>query len=277
MTTIVHLSDLHFGRVEPAVVEALPAAVARDRPHLVVVSGDLTQRARRSQFAAARRFLDQLPSPRLVVPGNHDVPLYDVVRRFLAPLRRYRRMIDDDLTPTYVDDALVVRGVNTARATTTNGRIARADIDALERWFVAAGDGRLRVLVAHHPFAPLAPGGHVVGRSADALVAAATACVDLILGGHLHVGQAPDPLAANPALGRRIVVLLAGTATSTRRRSEPNAYNVIRYEPPDRLSATVRTWTGEGFAATTTRAWARAADGWRPEAEAAGSARLTWP
>ena len=106
-------------------------------------------------------------------------------------------------------------------------------------------------------------------------MAAATACVDLILGGHLHVGQAPDPLAANPALGRRIVVLLAGTATSTRRRSEPNAYNVIRYEPPDRLSATVRTWTGEGFAATTTRAWARAADGWRPEA--ARSARLTWP
>lgn len=268
MRTIVHLSDLHFGRVDPAIVEALRGDVERERPDLVVVSGDLTQRARRAQFVAARRFLDQLPSPQLVVPGNHDVPLYDVARRFFAPLGRYRRMIEADLAPTYVDDALAVRGINTARSTTVQGRVAREEMAALQHWFARTGGGRLRVLVGHHPFAPVAAGGPVVGRNAEALAAAAAAGVDVILGGHVHVGRAPDPLATHATLPRRMVVLVAGTATSTRRRGEPNGYNVLRYEPPDRLSATVRTWMGEVFAEATARAWIRVADGWRPERDA---------
>jgi 3',5'-cyclic AMP phosphodiesterase CpdA len=265
MKTIVHLSDLHFGRADPAVVAALPGDVERDRPDLVVVSGDLTQRARQAQFVAARRFLDRLPSPQLVVPGNHDVPLYDVVRRFLAPLGRYRRMIEADLAPTYLDDALAVLGINTARSTSVQGRVAREDMAALRHWFARSGGGRLRVLVGHHPFAPVSAGGPVVGRNAEALAAAAAAGVDVILGGHVHVGRAPDPLATHATLPRRMVVLVAGTATSTRRRGEPNGYNVLRYLPPDRLSATVRTWMGEAFAEATARAWIRVADGWRPE------------
>lgn len=265
MKTIVHLSDLHFGRVDPAIVAELRGDVARADPDLVVVSGDLTQRARRGQFVAARRFLDQLPSPQLVVPGNHDVPLYDVVRRFLAPLGRYRRIIEADRASTYVDDALAVRGINTARSTTVDGRVAREEMAALQDWFSRTGGGRLRVLVGHHPFAPVSPGGPIVGRSAEALAAAAAARVDVILGGHVHVGRAPDPLATHPALRQRMVVLVAGTATSTRRRGEPNGYNVLRYEPPDRLYATVRTWMGEAFAEAAARVWFRVADGWRPE------------
>jgi 3',5'-cyclic AMP phosphodiesterase CpdA len=260
--TIVHLSDLHFGRVDRAIVAALLGDVERQRPDLVVVSGDLTQRARKAQFAAARRFIDRLPSPKLIVAGNHDVPLYDVVRRFLSPLGRYRRMLTGDLTPTYVDDALAVRGINTARATAIDGRVAHEDIDAAGRWFASVGDARLRVLVAHHPFAPVAAGGPVVGRSVMALEAAAAAAVDLILGGHVHVGAAPDALVHDPELRRRIVLLTAGTATSTRRRGEPNSYNVVRYDAPDRLSASVRTWTASAFADRTARAWVRTADGW---------------
>jgi 3',5'-cyclic AMP phosphodiesterase CpdA len=267
MKTIVHLSDLHFGRVDPAIVAELRGDVMRAHPDLVVVSGDLTQRARGAQFVAARRFLDQLPSPQLVVPGNHDVPLYDVARRFLAPLGRYRRMIEADLTPTYIDDALAVRGINTARSTTVDGRVAREEMAALQHWFSRTGGGRLRVLVGHHPFAPISAGGPVVGRSAEALAAAAAAGVDVILGGHVHVGRAPDPLAAQPTLLHRMVVLVAGTATSTRRRGEPNGYNVLRYEPPDWLSATVRTWMGEAFAEAAARAWIRVADGWLPESD----------
>jgi 3',5'-cyclic AMP phosphodiesterase CpdA len=270
MKTIVHLSDVHFGRVDPAIVAALPAAVERDQPDLVVVSGDLTQRAREAQFVAARRFLDQLPSPQLVVPGNHDVPLYDVARRILSPLGRYRRLIQADLTPTYVDDALAVRGINTARATTMHGRVAREEMAALQEWFARAGEGRLRVLVGHHPFAPVLVGGPVVGRSAEALAAAAAARVDVILGGHFHVGRAPDPLATHPTLRHRMVVLVAGTATSTRRRGERNSYNVVRYESPDRLSATVRSWTGVAFTDTAVRTWIRGSDGWHAERDACG-------
>ena len=99
MRTIVHVSDLHFGRVDPALLEPLHDAVHELQPDLLVVSGDLTQRARRAQFAAARDFLAGLPQPRIVVPGNHDVPLYDVARRFLAPLARFRRSIEADEFP----------------------------------------------------------------------------------------------------------------------------------------------------------------------------------
>jgi len=125
MRTLVHLSDLHFGRVDPALVEPLIQLVGRIRPDVVVVSGDLTQRARTEQFKEARRFLDSLPAPQIVVPGNHDVPLHNVVSRFLQPLDKYRRYITDDLEPFYVDDAIAVLGINTARSLTIKrGRVS---------------------------------------------------------------------------------------------------------------------------------------------------------
>ena len=95
--------------------------VAQLKPDLVVVSGDLTQRARIEQFKEARRFLDSLPSPQIVVPGNHDVPLYDVLSRFARPLARYRRYITEDLEPFYADDEIAVLGLNTARSLTIKG------------------------------------------------------------------------------------------------------------------------------------------------------------
>src|SRR5438128_266924 len=124
MKKIVHLSDLHFGRVDAALVEPLVRAVAGAAPDLIVVSGDLTQRARSSQFREARAFLGRLPRPQVVVPGNHDVPLYDVVERFRRPLEKFRRHITDDLEPFYEDDEMVVAGVNTARSLTRKyGRV----------------------------------------------------------------------------------------------------------------------------------------------------------
>jgi len=114
--TIVHLSDLHFGRIDPSLLEPLRRAVTDSQPDLTVISGDFTQRARRSQFAAAREFLDSLKMTTLVVPGNHDIPLFDVVERFAAPLTRYRQFIAAELEPEYEDDEMIVIGVNTARA-----------------------------------------------------------------------------------------------------------------------------------------------------------------
>src|SRR5687767_83793 len=125
MTTIAHLSDLHFGRHDPVLADVLVTQLGKTRPDLIVISGDLTQRARRSQFAAARDFLRRLPGPVLIVPGNHDVPLYDVMRRFLQPLGRYRRYICADLEPFFCDSQIAVLGINTARsATFSNGRIS---------------------------------------------------------------------------------------------------------------------------------------------------------
>src|SRR5918999_2781193 len=115
MKKIVHLSDLHFGRIDAGLVGPLVEAVNEVEPSLVVVSGDLTQRARSEQFKEARDFLDRLPKPQVVVPGNHDVPLYDVYSRFARPLDKWRRFISEEVEPVYEDEELVVAGVNTAR------------------------------------------------------------------------------------------------------------------------------------------------------------------
>src|SRR6185503_12471780 len=101
MRTIAHISDVHFGRTDPAVVEGLIKDLSEREPSLLVVSGDFTQRARERQYAAAAAFLKRLPAPQLVVPGNHDIPLFDIVRRFFFPLARYRRHITADLRPAY--------------------------------------------------------------------------------------------------------------------------------------------------------------------------------
>src|SRR5882672_7941733 len=130
MRSIVHLSDIHFGRVDAAVVGPLIETINQIAPDVVAVSGDLTQRARSRQFIEARAFLDELPKPQIVVPGNHDVPLHNVFTRFARPLAKYRRYINEDLRPFYHDEELAVLGVNTARSLTIKGgRINEEQID----------------------------------------------------------------------------------------------------------------------------------------------------
>ena len=129
MRTLLHFSDLHFGRVDESLVEPLVAAACALAPDLVVVSGDSPRRARRRQFRAARKFLARLPEPRLVLPGNHDIPLRDVLRRFVSPLGRYRGYISRDLAPFYRDEEIAVLGINRARSLTSKyGRINERQI-----------------------------------------------------------------------------------------------------------------------------------------------------
>ncbi len=265
MKTIAHLSDLHFGREEPRVVEALLADLADLRPTVVAVSGDLTQRARVAQFRAARAFLDRIPAPRVVVPGNHDVPLYDVARRFLSPLGRYERIVTPDLSPVYADDALYVAGVSTARSLTwKEGRISLAQIEDLRRRFCGDGAGRLHVLVAHHPLA--APADHprlrVAGRSGRALRALAECHLEVLLTGHLHRranGELERPV---ERLARSILAFHAGTATSVRLRDEPNSYNWLEVDGP-RIVLAVRSFDGAAFRTVQRRVFERRDDGWR--------------
>src|SRR5215210_7003367 len=121
MPRIAHLSDLHFGAHDEQLVAAVEQRIGELKPDLVVISGDFTQRATTDQFKEACRFLERLREAGhevLGVPGNHDVPLYDVLRRFLSPLSRYRRYIDETLCPFHELAGAAVLGINTARSAT---------------------------------------------------------------------------------------------------------------------------------------------------------------
>ena len=242
MRTIVHLSDLHFGRVDAALLDPLVDAVVRARPDVVAISGDLTQRARNIQFLEARAFLDRLPTPQIVVPGNHDVPLYDVVRRFAGPLRRFRRHISRDLAPFHCDDTMAVIGINTARSLTfKNGRINARQVETVAQRFAGLPESILRVVVTHHPFDLPGKGeeNDVVGRSSSAMHTFAECGVDLFLSGHMHQSHVSNTTRRYAIAGHSALIVQAGTASSTRGRGESNAFNVIRIEP---TRIAVETW-----------------------------------
>ena len=256
MRTIVHISDLHFGRVDPAVLAPLAQAIAACAPDLVVVSGDLTQRARKAQFRAAAVYLGTLPTPQLVVPGNHDVPLYDVLRRFLSPLGRFRRYISQDPFPYYQDAEIAVIGINTARSLAfKGGRINREQVAEVERRFRGLPEAVTRIVVSHHPFDIPGDGDErdVVGRARMAMQAFSGCGVDLFLSGHLHHSHSGDTAARYDIDGFAALVIQAGTATSTRGRGEANAFNIIR--------------VGVADMALETMAWVPARGAFAPAAE----------
>jgi 3',5'-cyclic AMP phosphodiesterase CpdA len=234
MRLIVHLSDIHFGRLHPSLVEPLVSAITELRPDLLAVSGDLTQRARRREFADARRFLDAMPVPRLVLPGNHDVPLYNVVTRFLTPLARYKTAITSDLSPVYRDDEMIVVGVNTARSFTwAEGRINGQQVDEIVRILAGVPADVIRVVVTHHPFD--LPEGvreqRLLGGAAMAMEKLAAANADLFLAGHLHISHVGHTAARYKIAGHSALVVQAGTV-STRSRGEQPSFNVLRIERP---------------------------------------------
>jgi 3',5'-cyclic AMP phosphodiesterase CpdA len=262
---IAHISDLHFGTEDAGLEEALLRDLAAVHPSLIAVSGDLTQRARRAEFAAARAFLARLPAPRVVVPGNHDIPLFDLWRRFVSPLARYHEFIDAEADPFYTDDEVAVQGLNTARSNTwKDGRISEAQIADLRSRLCALPEGLFKVVVTHHPFVPppRAKVPALVGRGLRALQAAADCGVELLLAGHLHEGYNADVRTTHVSLTRSMIVLHAGTALSRRRRGEPNAYNLVTVDPP-RLTLQVRSFTAEGFVMSATTEYVKEGEEWR--------------
>ena len=227
MRTLVHLSDLHFGRVDEALLAPLTRRIHELAPQLVVVSGDLTQRARRAQFAQARAFLDALPRPQLVVPGNHDNSLHNPFKRFLRPMGDYRRYIDAELEPTYADEEIAVIGVNTAWVLSKDGRVSRRRQALLRERVRAQRADVVRIVVTHHPF-------DVAGA-------------DLLLSGHLHVAHAGAVAPRVRQAGSTAVRVQAGTATSYRLRGEANSFNVIRVQAPG-VEVRSERWSAEAGA-----------------------------
>jgi 3',5'-cyclic AMP phosphodiesterase CpdA len=267
MRTIAHISDLHFGRLDDKVAEGLVADLAERNPSVLVVSGDFTQRAREGQFTRAAAYLKRLPTPQVVVPGNHDVPLYDLFRRIFFPLAKYRRLISRDLRPLYRDDELMVLGINTARSFThKSGWISEEQLLDVKARVCGVSPSVVKVVVTHHPFIPppREPRADVIRRGATYLDELADCGVDLLLAGHLHLAYHDDLRSHYKSAKRSILSIQAGTATSTRRRGEPNAYNWITVSP-DLCTVSVRAWCKEKFEESLITRYARVNGDWHRE------------
>lgn len=235
---ILHVSDLHFGPPYlPRVGEALVDVAPKLDPDLLVVSGDFTQRAKPEQFQAAAEFLQRLPDlPRVVVPGNHDVPLYRIKERLTEPHRHYRHYIRDELNTVYQTDRIIVVGLDSTapRSAISNGRLHQAKLDFCRRALREVDRDTIKVVVAHHHFTPAPDYLHdqtmpKARRAVDLFVELG---VDVILGGHLHRAFIGNTLDFYPAAGREhgIVIAQCGTTTSRRgrgREQEKNSFNEI--------------------------------------------------
>ena len=265
MKTLVHLSDLHFGRVDRTVADALAELIARLGPQVVAVSGDLTQRARRSQFRDARRFLDSLPQPRVVVPGNHDIPLFNLPARFLNPLGGYRRYISANLQPVHADSEIAVLGLNTTRATSLKGgAVQYDDVPSMCEVLGRLSADAVKIVVGHHPFGEGHPGTALEGRpDARAIAQLAHAGADVFLTGHRHLSYTGHTAERYDISGRAAIVVEAGTATSTRRRGEANAFNLLHIDP-GHVAVERFEWQPAGgvFAVADAKRFERSSQGW---------------
>lgn len=238
MSLVLQISDTHFGTEQRPVMRALRRLVIRERPQLLILSGDITQRAQPRQFRNARRFLDSLPVPaRLVLPGNHDIPLLNVALRMFAPYANHRREFGHELEPEFEAEDLLVIGVNTTRFWRhVDGTVGAAQLRRVAERLRGATQAQLRIVVTHQPVdVPTPRDEHNLLRGhREAVRTWAEAGADLILGGHIHLPYVRSLKDPQGPLSRRVWCVQAGTALSTRlRRGAPNSVNLIRHSQGD--------------------------------------------
>ncbi len=268
MRTIAHISDLHFGSDEPLVTRDLVASVSQANPDLVVLSGDFTQRATRDQFERARQFVEQLPQPRLVVPGNHDMPLFNIFARLFWPYSNYEKFIRPlgVANARFVDDEIALIGLNTARRFTgKNGRVSKEQVEAVRAFFADIPDDVFQIVVTHHPLgqADNEVFLELAFRAELAVNALVTSKVHILLSGHHH-----------RALGGKIeetddrhqaLIVYAGTANSTRlREGDGNTYNLLRLDWPNAEIMVMRWVPGTGFVPGRQSQYVYANERWSP-------------
>lgn len=257
MTRIVHLSDPHFGTVPQGLGERLAACVAGLSPDVVVLSGDLTQRALPGQYRAAGRFLSELGGQVLVVPGNHDAPLWNLFARVFDPWRNWRRFVARPLEAVVEADGAVVIGLNSANPRVwKDGRVTEAQLDGL-RDAARRARGRRLVLALHHPPAPPEGERPSLAGAAELVAVCQEIGVEMVLSGHLHFTHAaPVPWA------RDILAVQAGTCLSSRMRNDGNAFTVLDLVPVG-VTVTHHRLAADGrFVADASTMWRRGAEGW---------------
>ncbi|MGW8193310.1 MAG: metallophosphoesterase family protein [Desulforhopalus sp.] len=239
MLILAHISDLHFGREDPRLISALLQSIEKINPQLVVISGDLTQRARKREFLAARAFIETLARPHIVVAGNHDIPAYNLTERFLSPWRKWYRYLGYNLQPkTRTDDCIAV-GINTVRRSGSfldwsRGRVSDEQVRLMVGYFNKGDEDKMRVVVAHHPFwlPDEYSHRHLVGGRDRAFTSIKQAGGDIILSGHVHL--------AYTHLLEGVIISHAGTAISNRLTAGiRNSFKVVR---GDRKMVGVETW-----------------------------------
>ena len=236
MKKLLQVSDTHFGTVQPKVMQALEALADAQRPDVLVLSGDITQRANVRQFAQARAFCDRLAIPQMLsLPGNHDVPLFNLYQRLFQPYARYLRYFGPDLEPVLSIPWLSLIGVKTTRRWRhKNGEISAAQIERVLQQLRLAGPVQLRVVVVHQPVhVPRPEDEHDRLRGWEPAVRAwAAAGADIVMGGHIHLPYVSELSGHVPRLGRRMWCVQAGTALSSRvRREAPNSVNLLCHDP----------------------------------------------
>jgi 3',5'-cyclic AMP phosphodiesterase CpdA len=234
MIRLLQISDTHFGTERPEVMAAIRELSHAQKPELVILSGDITQRARRAQFAAARAFTDQLNAPLLSVPGNHDLPLFNVLARVSNPYRNYRRYFGEELEPEFETDQMLVIGVNSTRpGRHKNGELTDAQIERVARRLCQASPEQLRVVVQHHPVRAIEESDThnlMIGRE-KAIPAWVDAGMDLVLAGHIHLPYVLPLYGKQGGEGRQAWTVQAGTAVSERLRGNiSNSVNLISYQ-----------------------------------------------
>ena len=233
MTTLLQISDPHFGTEQTPVVQAL-LELARDHaPELVVLSGDITQRARRSQFSAARRFVDRLKPPALLaIPGNHDIPLFNVAARIFAPYANYSRAFGENLEPVFEAAHLLVIGVNTTRPRRhKDGELSPEQIERVAQRLRRADAPQVRIVVVHQPVLAIRASDedNLLDGHRQAVPAWAAAGGDIIMGGHIHLPYVRSLRSTFSDLPREIWTVQAGTSVSSRiREGIANSVNLIR-------------------------------------------------
>lgn len=235
MRSIVHISDLHFGRINEETLVPLAETIKSIKPDVIVVSGDITMRARKKEFIAAKAFLESLPFPQIIVPGNHDIPLYNMYSRFFQALKRYRHYLTDDLEPVYKDECMVVYGLNTARSfALVRGQVDLSQIKKICAEFDKLPPEVLRIVVTHHPF-DLPDHYHPLNlqkKPEQAMEMLIKSKVDILMAGHTHKSIIDHVPKQAKDLGYFPLIIQAGTTTSVRTRREHNTFNLINLDYP---------------------------------------------
>jgi 3',5'-cyclic AMP phosphodiesterase CpdA len=245
LSIILHASDLHFGKADPDVVELFYAEIERQKPDLVILSGDFTQVGSTREFKLARDFIARITAPVFTVPGNHDISRFNTWERFFDPMKHYRDYISPMQDIVYEDKDCFIVGINTARPVLphwnwANGMISQDQVQFVENQFRHADNDKVRIFVCHHPLVNVrgAPIDTVVWGSTDMLKVLEDQQVNVVLTGHIHHASIlPYEESRGP------VMVGASSATSTRLRNQNNGYNILRLLP-DKVEIELVHWDG---------------------------------